>query len=594
MYGELTLRKKIITLLTVTVIAVALLTWFLIYRSESQLLIASNDQMLSHYLDAFQSAGKSEGVDGIRTLSKLWMDVYPYGRLTLIDADGRVLIDSSENPDIMDNHYRRPEIVAAMSQGEGADLRFSATMGQWLNYIARSIEVHGSASDEHYILRLGYPVDKLSGLVKSVGKRFAITLVLALLLLWSVCYWMLRMALRPLSELNKTAEAIADGRPARFPVTNSSELRKLSDVLNTMYDALQKNLQYEEEGRESLEIVFETLPLGVIILDADKKITFINKTAVYLCGLDEQDRPAPGTSIEIVLPSVEMCQMVYEADSKRLLRTAYNGGMHLEISTATLANEQMIVIQDHTEKIHLDEARRDFFIDAGHEFQTPLAVIRMGLDLLKSGSSLKNQEDRDMINRLITQQERVSKLVEDLLFLVRLDSGPLRIQYEKIDAFAITKELIADMKEVSYARDVDISYEVPGEGEAYIFGRAEDIRRAVFNLLENACKYVSAFRSEGGKVKMTITDSPERWVINVDDNGPGIPRAEREFIFHRFRRGESHRARRGIAPGGYGLGLSISRRIAERHGGKLELLEDAEFGGCSFRMALPKRMPDAS
>jgi two-component system phosphate regulon sensor histidine kinase PhoR len=354
---------------------------------------------------------------------------------------------------------------------------------------------------------------------------------------------------------------------------------------------MQMNLKREELRKESLTTVFETLPIGVIIFDSEKKITFINKTALYLCNISENDRPQPGSAVEIALPSVEMCEMVYGPDESKMLKTSYNGGMHLEITTVTLGQERMIVIQDYTEKIHLDEARREFFIDASHEFQTPLAVIRMGLELLKDGGALKKADDKDMLNRLITQQERISKLVDDLLFLVKLDTGPLRLEYERIDANYLAKELTADLKEVPYAKDVEVSFVVPPEGSAEFFGRMEDIRRALFNLIDNACKYVSAFRHEGGQVKVTILDFPDKWIIDVDDNGPGVPQKERDLIFHRFRRGEGHRARRGISPGGYGLGLSISRRIAERHGGTLELRESGSLDGASFRMVLPKRLP---
>ena len=88
-------------------------------------------------------------------------------------------------------------------------------------------------------------------------------------------------------------------------------------------------------------------------------------------------------------------------------------------------------------------------------------------------------------------------------------------------------------------------------------------------------------------MRFSVEESGDKWKLTVDDNGPGIPDGERNIIFERFRRGDSHRARKTSSPGGYGLGLSISRRIVERHGGRLELT-DSKLGGAAFVMIIPK------
>ena len=114
-----------------------------------------------------------------------------------------------------------------------------------------------------------------------------------------------------------------------------------------------------------------------------------------------------------------------------------------------------------------------------------------------------------------------------------------------------------------------------------------DLRRAIFNLVENGVKYVSSSRGTDGKLEVSVRSEGERILILVEDNGPGVNEEERDLIFERFRRGDSHRARNRSSAGGYGLGLSISRKIAEREGGSLELSEP-RLGGASFTMTLPK------
>jgi two-component system phosphate regulon sensor histidine kinase PhoR len=103
----------------------------------------------------------------------------------------------------------------------------------------------------------------------------------------------------------------------------------------------------------------------------------MNSAASKICGRVGNE-PARGLSIEVILPSDEMCSMLDEEDGRRMISLPRSGGSKIEMSTLTLTRGRMIVLEDLTDKIKLDEARRDFFIDAGHEFQTPLTVIRTG------------------------------------------------------------------------------------------------------------------------------------------------------------------------------------------------------------------------
>ena len=183
-------------------------------------------------------------------------------------------------------------------------------------------------------------------------------------------------------------------------------------------------------------------------------------------------------------------------------------------------------------------------------------------------------------------QPIISRLVDDLLFLVRLDIDPLQVGQEEISLSSMCKDLEAEVNNLPQISAVDFQTSVP-QKDALFKGRYDDIKRALFNLLENSVKYVSSFRSEGGIVRFEAADCGSEWEITVDDNGPGIPEGSESIIFERFRRGDHARARNGKVPGGYGLGLSISRRIAERHGGSLTLVE-SKLGGAAFKFTLPK------
>lgn len=586
MFGAMTLRKKIAALMTAAVLVTAAAAGWTVYRAERGRLIEENGEMLSRYLGVFAEAAEKDGIKGVAEAFSFWHRAYPDGRITIINTMGEVLLDNKASLFELDNHYKRPEVMEAFANGEASELRYSKTNGEWLNYMAKRVIIPGGAADAGLglVIRLAYPVDRLSGLAMSLAKPFLYSLEIMLLFVWVGAYLMLRAIMRPLASLSRAAETIAAGGGARFPLTNDIEIQSLSNALNSMSDSLKLSVNEARERKEEMSQLVGALPIGLILIDDEKKVRYMNLAASRLCGWGDQI-PQRGASVEIVLPSEAMSSTLDAPDGKRLVTLARNGGVKIEITTLTITRGRLIVMQDMSEKMKLDEARRDFFIDAGHEFQTPLSVIRTGLELLKSGGTLADAEDVKTVDGMIKQQERISGLVDDLLFLVRLDVDPLVKNDESVDLRELGEELLSDVKNLPNAGGVSISSSLPPTG-AFVRGSYGDLRRAVFNLLENGVKYVSSVKKSGGSVAFSIKDSGVCWEILVEDDGPGVPEAERDAIFERFRRGDQHRAR-GAKTGGYGLGLSISRRIAERHGGKLAATDSA-LGGAAFLMTLPK------
>ena len=590
MFRGMTLRKKIAVLLTVSVLIVAFAAWGVTYHVERERLISSNQEVLSRYLASLAIAGEKEGLEGIKATLPMWIDAYPDGRITVIDSAGTVLLDNKAEPFEMDNHYKRPEVIGAFSHGSASEVRYSKTQGEWINYSARKVILAG-AKPEGIVVRVSYPIEKLKDLGWSTGRSFLYALEILLILVWGGAYWMLKVVMRPLASLSRAAETIAAGGLARFPITEDPEMQGLSNALNSMSDSLKLSIKEAHERKEEISQLVGALPIGLVLIDDLRKIRYINASAAMICGYG-QVLPARGASIEIILPSEEMIKQLDEKDGTALVTLPRRGGMKIEVTTLTITRGRLIVLQDLTEKIRLEEVRRDFFIDAGHEFQTPLTVIRMGLDLLKSGGVLKDSDDIRTVDSMILQQERISNLVDDLLFLVRLDIDPLKSgQDDDVNIKNLVEDLVADIKGLHNINDTVLNVTLPDEA-VIVKGRYDDLRRALFNLLENSVKYVASIRNTGGRVDFSVNHTERELEIRVDDNGPGVHDVDADVIFERFRRGDSHRARNSKGTGGYGLGLSISRRIAERHGGSLELVK-SKLGGASFLMTLPSFTPQA-
>jgi two-component system, OmpR family, sensor kinase len=220
----------------------------------------------------------------------------------------------------------------------------------------------------------------------------------------------------------------------------------------------------------------------------------------------------------------------------------------------------------------LDEAfsrQRRFVSDASHELRTPLTAIRGQLEVLGRSEQIDPDEVRHVERTVLTEMTRIERLVDDLLALARLDEGvPLEREEIPVDSF-LRRLAEADPGEITVGELPTGSFE----------GDPDRLAQAIRNLLGNARRH----SGPGGLVAIGAGAEQGSLTIWVDDDGPGIPAAEREEIFGRFYRSEDARDRHS---GGSGLGLAITRAIVEAHGGRIWATE-SPLGGARVAFELP-------
>lgn len=219
--------------------------------------------------------------------------------------------------------------------------------------------------------------------------------------------------------------------------------------------------------------------------------------------------------------------------------------------------------------------QRGFVSDASHELRTPLTAIRGQLEVLAGGSAASAEEVGRVEAVTIAEVERMERLVDELLELAQLDERS-EIETSHVDLAALLRELAgADTTGVELG-------ELPA---GRLSGNPELLARVVRNLLVNARRHAG----DSGRVILSATAADGRVTVEVDDDGPGVPPAERERVFERFHRVDSARDRDS---GGSGLGLAISRQIIEAHGGRI-WVEDSALGGARAVFELPEFTPGA-
>jgi heavy metal sensor kinase len=221
--------------------------------------------------------------------------------------------------------------------------------------------------------------------------------------------------------------------------------------------------------------------------------------------------------------------------------------------------------------------KRRFLADASHELRTPLAVMRSEIEVSLRSDDLEPVA-RDVLVSNAEEVERMSRIVDDLLTLARIDEGRLELARSRVDLGAVAADVAASLRPLSEAQGVPVTVS-GGEVGAQVDADPEHLRRAVRNLVENAVKYTGA----GGKVGVEVWRRNGEAGLTVTDTGPGIPEALLERIFDRFVRVDTARSR---STGGSGLGLSITREIVEAHGGRV-WAESTPGEGSAFSMGFP-------
>jgi two-component system OmpR family sensor kinase len=222
--------------------------------------------------------------------------------------------------------------------------------------------------------------------------------------------------------------------------------------------------------------------------------------------------------------------------------------------------------------------QREFVADASHELRTPLTSILANLELLQASLETTTLEDeRAMVDSALRSSDRMTRLVGDLLLLARADAGRIGAR-TRCDLAEAAGNAAAEVAPTIGERTMRIENERP----LPVDGNPDELHRMVLNLLDNAVRHTPA----GSTIELRLRAEGEDAVVEVADDGPGVPPELREQIFERFVRGEGP-ADTAIG-GGSGLGLAIVRAVATSHGGGAEVGE-SESGGAVFRVRLPLR-----
>lgn len=225
----------------------------------------------------------------------------------------------------------------------------------------------------------------------------------------------------------------------------------------------------------------------------------------------------------------------------------------------------------------LDEKRKNFVSDVSHELKTPMAGIKLLCDSLVQADNPDRDTINEFLNDMSEEIDRLTRLIDRLLELSRLDSNA-RINMSQVDMAELCMGVVRSLSNIAREKKIDLDFRCNSDNVVIVVDY-DKIYESVYNIVVNAINYTPNF----GMVDVRLNIDDVKCVIEVEDNGPGIPDDEKTKVFDRFYRLDDSRAR---DTGGTGLGLAITKEAVLLHNGNVEV-EDAPERGSIFRITVP-------
>ncbi len=401
---------------------------------------------------------------------------------------------------------------------------------------------------------------------------------------------------RRLAEMTAVAKRIAGGHlHERFLSGRRDDLGELAKTMNDIVTQLDTSVVEGGRQRARLESMLKGLASGVVAVDHQDRVQFVNPTFEQWCGKREEE--ILNRSLLEALRHHELAQVLSAAreqgaEQHREIILLGTVERSVEVQAAPLKFEgglagAVAVLYDVTELRRLERIRQDFVANVSHELRTPLTAIRGAVETLQDGAS-KNPKSRESFLAVVLEHtKRLERLVEDLLDLSAVERQATSLRLEPVALKPLCNHVFALHRPSADRQAIKLENRLE-ESLPLVLADPFRLEQIVSNLVENAVK----FNVPKGRVWLeAVLDTPKaghaeggRVTFSVHDTGTGIPAKDLPRIFERFYRVDKARSRQ---VGGTGLGLSLVKHLVEAQGGEVSI-ESEEEKGTVVRVMLPE------
>lgn len=506
-------------------------------------------------------------------------------RITVIGIDGQVVGDSHEDPNVMDNHISRPEIISTLNGNVGVAKRFSNTLQKEMLYLAKKYNIGNS----QLLIRTSLPDESLGATLDLLQKRLTYGGLIIMLAGTILSYFISKIIANPIIKLTDQVHHIRIGKlRERIKLKGTKEILSLTESFNDLAKQLADRIDSITIQSNEQKAILTSLIEGIIATDNDGKIIRINPAANNILNID--DKEVVGQTIASVVQNKDLIyyfEHYLNHQDLGIQEITIPSLKHkvVQLYAANLMDSgderigSLFVITDISQIKKLERIRQDFVANVSHELKTPITTIKGFVETLE-GTNIKDKKTiKKYLNFIAKNTDRMNSIITDLLELSRLEQQEydtktaLKKQNLKLVMEAAIQECEyqANKKSIKFVLDCDDKIKAPVD-----IGL---MTQAITNLIDNAIH----FSNDNSEVVLTIKKVSNNAIISVADSGPGIETKHLTRLFERFYRADKSRSRKY---GGTGLGLAIVKHIANIHNGNVSV-ESKVGQGSIFSMIIP-------
>lgn len=555
------------------------------FMTQMEQAFDTGGNLVSDLRGAFDSSDYAARQNEILKAYSGVLGIDKYRDYFILDTNGDLLFGSSA--DAAEALEKTPNIISAMSGKTGAQKHLRTS------YIDYATRIESGDGEKAVIICVKDSQDDFRSLSAMIFRITVQAMFFGMLAAITLSFFLAKAITEPIRTLTIGAHRIADGEfDQSVDVKSNDEIGALSETFNYMKDVLKGTLDEISGERRKFETLFLYLNDAVIAFDSFGGLMHINKMAkkLFHFGTPEGERFLEFFNFTqmIRLLNIDYHRIAdeYKESGNYSVHDVIYDGKALDIMFAdfryTEANTEshgiMCVIHDITERYELDKSRREFVADVSHELRTPIQCIRGAAETVLECPGLPADMRDDFLRMAIDECDRMTRIVGDLLVLSRLDNR--RTEW-KVETFTMD-DFLGRMHDImsgeAAARGHTLAFDCEPNIPA-VTADKEKLQQALINVISNSVKYTK----NGGRIEVSAKAEANGVLINVRDNGMGIPAEDIPRLFERFYRVE--KARTSDA-GGTGLGLAITKEIVDAHGGQIWV--ESELGkGTSTWIRIP-------
>ncbi len=479
-------------------------------------------------------------------------------RITLIAEDGEVLFDNHADIREMENHLHREEVQEALEEGSSQTVRRSRTIGTRTLYYAVRL-------NSGQILRFAVTTESIVYTLYRLLTLIGIMLVAVITAAFLLGEKMAEGIIYPLNNLDLDN-----------PLNNEvyGEITPLLTRIHRQNLAIEQQIQQLQAQQDDFIALTNNMAEGLIVVDKTGRIVTVNISALNLFGeSNNSDTSFIGKNLLVLSRDIHLNQAVEEAlkgEKAEDVITVNEKSYQVfadPIFEGSAVRGALVLLIDISSKYAVEQMRKEFAGNVSHELKTPLTAISSYAELIKDGIA-RPEDIPEFAAHIYAETQRMIALVDDILKLSRLDEKVDLGPTQSINLLALAGQAEQALRPLADNRQVEVK--VSGR-PLTVAGNEAILFEMVYNLIDNAIKYSNT----GGHVDVKVLEQDGAVLLQVADQGIGIPKQHQGRVFERFYRVDKSHSKK---TGGTGLGLSIVKHAALYHNAEVSLESEENKG----------------